>query len=221
MPKAGHSSNSLAQEFFSPSDSDHRLDWKELPAMADSGGGYIPVATDPGATDQSNRTLPKYIQQSLSALLLGSRVNVLLVFIPATFFCALNGFPSPFIFTCSLLSLAPLAERLGFVTEQLALCTNPIIGGLLNATFSNAPELIIVLVALKNGYVRIIQLSLLGSILGNLLLCLGSAFLAGGVRHLSLPFNKGAAQMNCGEKDESHRQISGVGVYKRTSHGRV
>ncbi|CAI5996584.1 unnamed protein product [Closterium sp. NIES-65] len=142
--------------------------------------------------------MPTYLRRSLGALFFGARSNVLLICVPATFLAILHNFPDGYVFTLSLLSLIPLAERLGFVTEQLALCTNPTLGGLLNATFSNAPELIIVLVALKRGLVRIIQLSILGSILGNLLLCLGSAFLAGGIYHKHLEFNRPAAQMNSG-----------------------
>jgi len=86
-------------------------------------------------------------------------------------------------FVFSLLAIAPLAERLGFVTEQLALHTNDSIGGLLNATFGNATELIVAISALSRGLFRLVQLSLLGSILSNMLLVLGTAFLVGGVYH--------------------------------------
>ena len=76
-----------------------------------------------------------------------------------------------------------MVERLGFVTKQLAFFTSPTVGGLFNATFGNATEMIISLYALKNGMIRIVQQSLLGSILSNMLLVLGCAFLMGGVIH--------------------------------------
>ena len=93
-----------------------------------------------------------------------------------------------------------MAEQLGFVTEQLAFFTGPIVGGLLNATFGNATEMIISLYALKNGMIRIVQQSLLGSILSNMLLVLGCAFLMVSVIHhrKEQVFNKVDAIVNSG-----------------------
>ncbi|KAJ6980574.1 vacuolar cation/proton exchanger 2-like isoform X2 [Populus alba x Populus x berolinensis] len=85
------------------------------------------------------------------------------------------------VFFLSLLGIIPLAERLGYATEQLAMYTGPTVGGLLNATFGNATELIIAIYALRNGMIRVVQLSLLGSILSNMLLVLGCAFFCGGL----------------------------------------
>jgi Ca2+:H+ antiporter len=76
-------------------------------------------------------------------------------------------------FTLSLLALCPLAERLGYVTEEMAKHTNATIGGLLNATFGNLTEMIVSIFALQAGLLRVVQLSLLGSILSNMLLVLG------------------------------------------------
>jgi len=95
-----------------------------------------------------------------------------------------------------LLSIAPFAERLGYVTEQLAIHTNDTIGGLLNATFGNATELIISLSALKNGLYRVIQLSLLGSILSNLLLVMGTAFFCGGLKFKTQTYGTISGQIN-------------------------
>ena len=86
------------------------------------------------------------------------------------------------IFVFSLIALCPLAERLGFVTEQLASYTSDTVGGLLNATFGNATELIVSLVAINADLLRVVQLSLLGSVLSNILLVLGTAFFVGGLR---------------------------------------
>lgn len=85
-------------------------------------------------------------------------------------------------FACSGLALIPCAERLSFVTEQVAEHTNGTIGALLNATFGNAPELLISVAALRAGYYRVVQLAMLGSILTNLLLVFGVACLIGGCR---------------------------------------
>eukprot|EP00850_Spirogloea_muscicola_P023260 SM000342S12976 [mRNA] locus=s342:58271:70155:- [translate_table: standard] len=133
-----------------------------------------------------------------AAVLLGSRLNVLLLFLPLALCAALLQWRSGYVFGFCLISLAPLAERLSFITEQLAMSTSTTVGGLLNATFSNAPELILVIVALKAGKTRVIQLSLLGSIVGNLLLCLGSAFISGGLRFHTQTYNAAAAQMHGG-----------------------
>ncbi|KAL3508931.1 hypothetical protein ACH5RR_028332 [Cinchona calisaya] len=104
------------------------------------------------------------------------------------------------VFFLSLLGIIPLAERLGWATEQLAFFTGPTVGGLLNATFGNATELIISMYALKNGMIRVVQQSLLGSILSNMLLVLGCAFLGGGIVHSNKEqvFNKANAVMNSG-----------------------
>lgn len=100
------------------------------------------------------------------------------------------------LFILSLLCLAPVAERLGYVTEQIAIHTSDTIGGLLNATFGNMTELIVGLVALRQGYYRLVQLSLLGSILSNLLLVLGSSFLVGGMRYPIQKHGKITSQIN-------------------------
>nr|XP_043623431.1 vacuolar cation/proton exchanger 3-like [Erigeron canadensis] len=104
------------------------------------------------------------------------------------------------VFFLSLLGIIPLAERLGWATEQLAFYTGPTVGGLLNATFGNATELIISMYAMKHGMLRVVQQSLLGSILSNMLLVLGCAFLCGGIVHSNKEqvFNKSNAVMSSG-----------------------
>jgi Ca2+/H+ antiporter len=79
-------------------------------------------------------------------------------------------------------ALIPCAERLSFITEQVALHTNGTIGALLNATFGNAPELLISVAALRSGYYRVVQLAMLGSMLTNLILVFGVACVIGGLR---------------------------------------
>ncbi|PQQ15939.1 vacuolar cation/proton exchanger 5 [Prunus yedoensis var. nudiflora] len=104
------------------------------------------------------------------------------------------------VFFFSLLGITPLAERLGYATEQLAFYTGATVGGLLNATFGNATELIISIYALKRGMLRVVQQSLLGSILSNMLLVLGCAFFSGGLvfHEKEQVFNKATAVVNSG-----------------------
>uniref|UniRef100_A0A0D3DE26 Vacuolar cation/proton exchanger n=1 Tax=Brassica oleracea var. oleracea TaxID=109376 RepID=A0A0D3DE26_BRAOL len=90
----------------------------------------------------------------------------------------------PLIFGLSLTGLTPLAERVSFLTEQLAFYTGPTVGGLLNATCGNATELIIAILALANNKVAVVKYSLLGSILSNLLLVLGSSLFCGGIANI-------------------------------------
>jgi Ca2+:H+ antiporter len=88
------------------------------------------------------------------------------------------------IFGLSLIGLTPLAERVSFLTEQLAFYTGPTVGGLLNATCGNATELIIAILALANNKVAVVKYSLLGSILSNLLLVLGTSLFFGGIANI-------------------------------------
>lgn len=120
-----------------------------------------------------------------------TKITWMLVFVPIAFFCKIFGFSEGIVFFTSLLGLIPLAALLGATTESLACYTNQTLGGLLNATFGNATEVIISLIALgsagpDNSLLRVVQLSLLGSILSNLLLVLGCAFLAGGIRVMTV-----------------------------------
>ena len=98
-----------------------------------------------------------YVSKSLSALLFGSQLNVLLLCTPFAFLAKWTEWGDGWVFVLSLLSIAPFAERLSFVTEQLAMHTSETLGGLLNATFGNVTELIVSLFALRTGLLRIVQ----------------------------------------------------------------
>jgi Ca2+:H+ antiporter len=98
------------------------------------------------------------------------------------------------IFFASCVAIIPLAGLLGKATEHIAERAGEGIGGLLNATFGNAAELIIAIVALRAGYIDVVKASLTGSIIGNILLVLGAAFLGGGVSHKIQQFNPIAAR---------------------------
>jgi len=106
--------------------------------------------------------------------------------------------PAVWVFGTACLGVLPLAGYMGEATEHLAHRTSPTIGGLLNATFGNAAELIIAIVAIRAGLVDLVKASITGSILGNLLLILGLAIVAGGLNRSELRFNRTSAGMSSG-----------------------
>lgn len=138
--------------------------------------------------------------RSIYIVLIKAKINMLLPFGPLAILLHYLTGKHGLVFLLSMLGITPLAERLGYVTEQLAFYTGPTVGGLLNATFGNATEMIISIYALKSGMIRVVQQSLLGSILSNMLLVLGCAFFSGGIaNHQKVQvFNKAAALVNSG-----------------------
>ena len=126
---------------------------------------------------------------------LRSPINWLLIFIPLTVVLEKIGHVSaPVLFFMAAVAIIPIAALIVRATEQIAMRTGDAVGGLLNATFGNAPELIIALVALRAGYLDMVRASLVGAILANLLLALGVAFLTGGLRFHDQRFNPTAAR---------------------------
>ena len=120
----------------------------------------------------------------------------LLLALPVSWALAAFHGPALAVFVVSGLGVIPLAAIMGEATEALARRTGPTVGGLLNATFGNAAELILAIVALRAGLIDLVKASLTGSILGNLLLILGLSLVAGGVKRPSLTFNRTAAGMS-------------------------
>ena len=128
-------------------------------------------------------------------------VDFLLLFVPVSLylggFGGLNpGVNSTLIFITSILALIPLAAKMGEATEELAKSYGGQIGGLLNATFGNAAELIIALIAINRGLEELVKASLAGSIIGNLLFVLGMSILAGGLKYKEQKFNPSLAGTN-------------------------
>jgi Ca2+:H+ antiporter len=99
------------------------------------------------------------------------------------------GFSDPALFVCSSLAIIPLAGVMGKSTDDIACYCGQRVGGLLNATFGNATELIIAFIAMKEGMFDVVKASLAGSVIGNILLVLGMSMLAGGVKHKIQKFN--------------------------------
>lgn len=122
-----------------------------------------------------------------------SWINLLLLFLPVALAAALLGWPPAVVFVVSGLAIVPLAAWLGKATEELAARSGASLGALLNATFGNATELIIALVAVRAGLNEVVKASLAGSIIGNILFVLGLAFVVGGARRDYQRFNRTAA----------------------------
>jgi Ca2+:H+ antiporter len=120
----------------------------------------------------------------------------LLVFIPITIGLERMEMDPLLIFGMSALAIVPLAMWLSTATEEVAVITGPTIGGLLNAVFGNATELIIALVALKAGLVDIVKASITGSLLANLLLVMGLSMFIGGLKYKEQEFPSIIARIN-------------------------
>ncbi len=124
------------------------------------------------------------------------KLNWLLVFIPVAIALDYLKFDPILVFVASALAIVPLAGLMGDATEALAEYLGPTVGGLLNATLGNAPEIIISLFALNRGLIGIVKSSLTGSIIGNLLLGLGLSMVAGGLKVKTQKFDSRVARIN-------------------------
>ena len=143
------------------------------------------------------------VLQSFSPL--ENKLNWLLIAVPITVYFALIEGDTGMSFVFSMIAIMPLALLMGHATEEIALRTSESLGGLLNATFGNAVEIIIAGLAIYTAakhpdqaetMLTVVQASLVGSILGNLLLVLGLSLLWGGIRHQKQTFNQPALSMS-------------------------
>ena len=121
-------------------------------------------------------------------------IDWLLVLLPVAVILDRAGASAPLVFVVAALVIVPLAGLIVRSTEQVAERTGPAIGGLLNATFGNLPELIICVVALRAGLIDVVRASLIGAVLANVLLALGVAFLLGGRRSHVMEYNPAGAR---------------------------
>ncbi|KXS13239.1 calcium/proton exchanger [Gonapodya prolifera JEL478] len=143
--------------------------------------------------DHKPKTALQAILSSFKAILFATWLNLLLICVPIGIAAGYADWNDVAVFFINFAAIIPLAKLLGFATEELALRTNETIGGLLNASFGNAVELIIGILAVKDNLIRIVQASIIGSILSNLLLVLGFCFFFGGLRYREQKFNKDVA----------------------------
>ncbi|QLE56829.1 calcium/proton exchanger [Nostoc sp. TCL26-01] len=121
---------------------------------------------------------------------------LLLLFIPISLAAHFLEWGDLIVFVTAGLAILPLAGWMGTATEEIAVVVGPTLGGLLNATFGNATELIIALVALRAGLVNVVKASITGSIIGNLLLVMGLSMLLGGLRYKEQTFQPIVARVN-------------------------
>ncbi|MDJ0598796.1 MAG: calcium/proton exchanger [Crocosphaera sp.] len=123
-------------------------------------------------------------------------LSILLIFIPVSIGSQYLGWGATLTFVTAALAIVPLAALMGQATEAIAVVVGPNLGGLLNATFGNATELILALVALKEGLIGVVKATITGSIIGNLLLVVGFSMLLGGLRYKEQEFQSVAARLN-------------------------
>lgn len=154
-----------------------------MPTTPDTSKGPAPAGQTAPAPSRS------WLKPSLDWLLIFVPVAIALRFVPA-----LHNPTALFIVAC--LAIIPLAGWMGRATEHLAEHLGQGVGGLLNATFGNAAELIIALFALSKGLDGVVKASITGSIIGNVLLVLGLSFISGGVKFRKQEFNRTAASIN-------------------------
>jgi Ca2+:H+ antiporter len=132
---------------------------------------------------------PPIKQTIIQKLRIGKVFYLLLVFIPISLLLYLFTKEESLIFLTSVLAIVPLARIMGYSTKEISLQTNPTVSGLFSATFGNAIELIIAILALRAGLIQVVQASLIGSIIGNILLLVGLSIFTGGLRFKNQRFN--------------------------------
>ncbi|KAG8169930.1 hypothetical protein KVR01_000675 [Diaporthe batatas] len=148
---------------------------------------------------------PVHVWNVLKITLLSNYVNVLLFFVPLGIVAGVCEWSPTLVFTLNFLAIVPLAAILSFATEEISSKLGETLGGLLNATFGNAVELIVSIIALQNNQIEVVKSSMLGSILSNLLLVMGMCFFLGGIFNMrdargngrEQVFASGTAQTAC------------------------
>jgi len=134
-----------------------------------------------------------HYKQHTHVLKIGRFFYWMLAFVPISFAVAILTADKTLIFVAAILALIPLARILGYATKEISLQSNPTISGLVSATFGNSIELIIAVLALQQGLIRLVQASIVGSIIGNILLLTGLSVFFGGLRYKKQFFNKEVA----------------------------
>ncbi|KAL6704127.1 hypothetical protein ACN47E_008790 [Coniothyrium glycines] len=162
--------------------------------------GETPAAIAPeqppfySSTRVKNGTL-RFLTHTKNALT-HSWINLLLVFVPAGIAVKCAGLKPEVVFSMNAIAIIPLAGLLAHATEVVAARVGDALGALLNVSFGNAVELILFIILLASDQIEVVQASLLGSILANLLLILGMAFLLGGLKYQEQVYNNTVTQMS-------------------------
>jgi Ca2+:H+ antiporter len=171
--------------------SDRRQERRQAPSDPDSTRGHVPASAAPPADEPPPRRVAPVVGDPFRLKIR----HLLLSAVPATIWLAGQGADPVLVFVLACLAILPLSQFLGEATEHLAERTGPAVGGFLNATFGNAAEVIIAIVALRAGMVELVKASIIGSILGNLLLILGLSLMAAGLKKPMFTFNRTSAGM--------------------------
>ncbi len=149
--------------------------------------------------EEEGEAMPRSTAEVLKEIILGKGiVSLCLLAIPFSLMAVYGGWSDTWIFWLNFIVLIPLASILGDFTEEVALHTNETTGGLINASFGNAVEVVVAIQALLANEIRVVQASMLGSIFSNLLLVLGCCFFFGGLKFKEQSFNNKAASANMG-----------------------
>ncbi|KAG5517918.1 hypothetical protein PMAC_000373 [Pneumocystis sp. 'macacae'] len=151
-----------------------------------------PLQNEYNGSCQENNTWSAY--SIARSIILSNYVNIFLIFVPLGILCGFFEWNHTMTFVFNFIAIIPLAAILSFLTEELSMNIGQTIGSLLNASLGNIVELIISIIALNKGQLRIVQTSMLGSILSNDLLVLGICFIAGGLYYREQKFNMTLAQ---------------------------
>lgn len=146
--------------------------------------------------EKPKKPFVRQVVDDLKAIFLRSWLNVLLVFVPAGIAAHAAGIDKNADFALNAIAVVPLAGLLTFATECIAHRTSPTIAALMNVSFGNSVELIIFIIALVQNQIRIVQASLIGSILANLLLILGMSMTLGGLRYQEQLYDSLVTQMS-------------------------
>ncbi|TPX43252.1 hypothetical protein SeMB42_g04795 [Synchytrium endobioticum] len=200
--------NSRRRNLVSRGSFSHRYGHPQQPGLSSGRGGSTASDQQPLLSPRHTSTLPTINSSannvngpygptwssSARITLFTTKMNLLLAFIPLGILSGELNWPDYTTFFLNFFAIIPLAGLLGFATEEVALRCGQTIGGLVNATLGNAVELIVGIFALKDGLIGVVQASLLGSILSNLLLVTGFCFFLGGLCYNVQKFNATAAQ---------------------------
>ncbi|KAI2620613.1 Calcium/proton exchanger [Hypoxylon sp. NC1633] len=137
---------------------------------------------------------PFTVWNQIQRVFFGSPINILILAAPAGIALHFMNYNGNVVFGVNFVAIVPLAAMLSNATEEIAMRTGEVLGGLINASFGNAVELIVAIIALSQNQIKVVQTSLVGSILSNLLLVLGMCFFCGGVNRREQFFNTTVAQ---------------------------
>jgi len=146
--------------------------------------------------DKPKKPFFRNLLDNCKTILFRSWINVLLIFVPAGIAVHFAGINPNVVFALNAIAVIPLAGLLTFATECVAHRVGPTLGALMNVSFGNAVELIIFIIALVKNEIRIVQASLIGSILANLLLILGMAMTVGGLKYQEQIYDSMVTQMS-------------------------